>query len=164
MKDVYKALSIEKSLFALGIQKELQETTVNLSFITLDEEVVIEEKIRLFLNEGKRSGGSELLKEIDKVEYFKRGLVEHLLAIKDILAREPKVRERKKQSEVVKETQNEAIERIAESWKNMDEALSRSFVERMIGRQDIALSYTKDELPYVIALYQVRNEVLKVEE
>ncbi len=125
--DATVSMSIEMFPIAAVDYKGMFES---LSFFTDAQKAEIRTKIHDYdLNPKSRSGGSALKKEIEKVAYFKNGLLEHIEAIREILQPREKV--------------GRVSVREAEA----------PFAVNIIG--DVQGDYTKDELPVVIATKQI---------
>jgi len=150
--DATVSMSIEMFPIAAVDYKGMFES---LSFFTDAQKAEIRTKIHDYdLNPKSRSGGSALKKEIEKVAYFKNGLLEHIEAIREILQPREKVgRVSVREAEALAEQRS--INSTAESYRKACpyEKMLRIFAVNMIG--DVQGDYTKDELPVVIATKQI---------
>lgn len=126
----------------------LQSLQSNSCFFTDQESLVISKKIQEFRDNPKsRSGGSAIQKELEKVTYFREGLLLHLNRLDLLLNPE---------NRVSKPNLVEVIDRVAEGFKSLPEKVLRTLAHSILGEKE--QEFTMEELPYAIAAMQVSQQ------
>ncbi len=146
-------LSMPVDIFPVA-EIDYREIFTELSFFTDPQKAEIRTRIHDYeLNPKSRTGGSALKKEVEKVAYFKFGLLEHLQSIKDIL--HPKERSRTSLKDAEALSEQRSINNTAQTYRKAftDEKLLRAFATTMLG--DVQGDYTFEELPVVLATKQI---------
>lgn len=125
-----------------------------LEFLTTEESLLLSKKVNDFRDNPKsRSNGAALQKLVSQVELHKKHLLIALYEIHSILKDKPR-KKRSTEDEVL----TKAIVSIAETWLDSDETTLRRLTDKMLG-EDKSLDFTVEELPYVIAFWQVKKQI-----